>query len=229
MVCMSASRKAQISNCIPALNFRVQGLDQERYFGGHPMTQSKYSLRQRINQKRKILSPSDLKQREQQLFLQLIQIPELIKAQTIAAYCPHGGEISPLKALRHWQKQGKTIALPRMRDQRQMRFHPFFPNSQLIRNRFGILEPRSRQFTAPQQLDIVLLPLVGFDCLGNRLGMGGGYYDRALAFMQRQPWRRKPLLIGLAHDFQELNFIPTEAWDIPLSLIVTNKRCYRLL
>lgn len=227
MVCMSASRKARVLNCIPALNFRVQGLDQERYFGGHPMTQSKSSLRQYINQKRNSLSISDLKQRERQLFLQLIQLPELKRANSIAAYWPNAGEISPVKALLHWQNQRKIIALPRMRAQRQMTFHPFLSNSKLIRNRFGIMEPHSPQVIAISQVDVILMPLVGFDRLGNRLGMGGGYYDRALAFMQQQAWRKKPLLIGIAHDFQELDFIPTEAWDIPLSLIVTNKRCYR--
>lgn len=191
------------------------------------MTLSKTFLRQFIKQKRNSLSPKALKQNEQQLFLQLIQLSELKQAKTIAAYWPNRGEISLVTALQYWQSQGKQISLPRIRTQQQMTFHPFYSHSKLVRNRFGIMEPRCQQTIAINQVDIVLMPVVAFDHLGNRLGMGGGYYDRALAFMRQQTWRKKPVLIGIAHDFQQLDFIPTEPWDIPLSLIVTNKRCHR--
>jgi len=67
-----------------------------------------------------------------------------------------------------------------------------------------------------------LLPLVAFDQQGERLGMGGGYYDRTFEFLRRSGLN-KPKLIGLAHDFQQVDAIPTEAWDVPLTAIVTNK------
>ena len=70
------------------------------------------------------------------------------------------------------------------------------------------------------------MPLVGFDAAGNRLGMGGGFYDRTLAFMQRVP-RPSPVLIGVAHQCQQEAQLPAAAWDIPLQLIVTDKKTIR--
>jgi 5-formyltetrahydrofolate cyclo-ligase len=75
----------------------------------------------------------------------------------------------------------------------------------------------------PQQLDAVIVPLLGFDNNGNRLGMGGGYYDRSFAFRkQRRAWRR-PLLIGVAYSFQQVDAIQTEPWDIPLDAVITEQ------
>lgn len=189
---------------------------------------SKQLQRQQLRTQRQQLSYKALFQREHQLFRQLIQLPELKQARSIAAYWPSKGEISLIKTLDYFQQQGKQIYLPRMQSQKHMTFHPYCPRSALISNTFGISEPYSRRQKALRQVDVVLLPLVGFDSRGNRLGMGGGYYDRALAFLQQQNWRKKPLLIGIAHDFQQLDTIASESWDIPLSLIVTNRRCLRI-
>ena len=79
-------------------------------------------------------------------------------------------------------------------------------------------------------MDIILMPLVGFDRKGNRLGMGGGYYDRTLAFINEQqtPYQKLPLLVGVAHSLQEQKHIPAEEWDIRLNSIVTNKESISL-
>lgn len=76
-------------------------------------------------------------------------------------------------------------------------------------------------------MDIILLPLTGFDARGNRLGMGGGFYDRTLAFRQRAGQRR-PLLVGIAHACQEVPLIPSASWDIPLDRIVTDRQASRI-
>lgn len=101
------------------------------------------------------------------------------------------------------------------------RYHP------LVNNRYGILEPSTKYIKPTAQLDIILMPLVGFDRLGNRLGMGGGYYDRALAFKRRQAWRKKPLLIGLAFDGQEIQQLAAQPWDIPMDAVATPTRFIR--
>ncbi|MDC0524023.1 5-formyltetrahydrofolate cyclo-ligase [Porticoccaceae bacterium] len=75
---------------------------------------------------------------------------------------------------------------------------------------------------APQSLDVLFMPLVGFDRQGNRIGMGGGYYDRALAFMKEQE-NPSLTLVGLAHSIQEVPQISSQSWDIPLHLIATEK------
>lgn len=102
------------------------------------------------------------------------------------------------------------------------------PPDRLRPNRFGILEPSARRgaIRPAWHLDLVLLPLVGFDDRCNRLGMGGGYYDRSLAWLrQRQHWRR-PRLIGLAHECQRLEHIEPRRWDVPLDAVVTEARVY---
>jgi len=79
---------------------------------------------------------------------------------------------------------------------------------------------------APQQLDLVLAPLVVFDENCNRIGMGGGFYDRSFAF-RKDSQVTKPVLIGVAHDFQKVQQIVPEDWDVRLDMIVTNKAIYK--
>ena len=97
----------------------------------------------------------------------------------------------------------------------------------MTQNRYGIKEPvrakdqstKSLTTCLAQDLDIIFTPLVAFDSVGNRIGMGGGYYDRVLA-----PWfteQTGPYPIGLAHDCQHLNSLPIQAWDVPLPEIIT--------
>ncbi len=95
-------------------------------------------------------------------------------------------------------------------------------------NRFGIPEPiaRGRRLTLPWNLDLLLMPLVGFDTDCHRLGMGGGFYDRTLAYLRlRRSWRR-PRLLGLAHDCQRIERIEPRPWDIPLESVITECRVY---
>eukprot|EP00487_Bulimina_marginata_P005672 TRINITY_DN23975_c0_g1_i1.p1 TRINITY_DN23975_c0_g1~~TRINITY_DN23975_c0_g1_i1.p1 ORF type:complete len:119 (-),score=11.69 TRINITY_DN23975_c0_g1_i1:63-419(-) len=89
-------------------------------------------------------------------------------------------------------------------------------------NRYGIFEPKLNcsQICPIEQLDILFTPLVAFDVQGNRLGMGGGFYDRTLAKYYQEQWQ-KPIVIGLAHECQKVDHVPTEAWDIPLKWIAT--------
>ena len=73
-------------------------------------------------------------------------------------------------------------------------------------------------------LDLVLVPLVAFDDRGNRLGMGGGYYDQTFAFLSQRQHYRRPTLLGVAYEFQRLVALPVQAWDIPLDGVATEKR-----
>ncbi len=101
----------------------------------------------------------------------------------------------------------------------------------MVTNRFGIPEPDTRHGAhrarrqATWTLDVILLPLVGFDDDGQRIGMGGGFYDRTLAFTQRPGPR--PRLIGLAHDCQRVTRLPVAPWDVPLDAIVSDRRILR--
>ena len=107
-----------------------------------------------------------------------------------------------------------------------LKFRQFDPAHPLVTNFFGLLEPdaAAREIT-PNELDTVFLPLVGFDTEGNRLGMGGGYYDRTFAFL-KESGATRPILVGLAHECQRVEKLEAAAWDVPLGGIVTPGRFY---
>ena len=153
-----------------------------------------------------------------------------MRARRIAAYWPADGELDPRPLIRLVQGRGVRVFLPVLRPGRQRRlwFVPFAPGAPLKANRLGISEPRRgrRGLKLPWQLDLVLVPLVGFDRNCNRIGMGAGFYDRTLAYLrQRTRWRR-PCLIGVAHECQRLDRIEPRPWDIPLDGVATELGVY---
>lgn len=139
------------------------------------------------------------------------------------------GELDPLPALAHSRFGGSVLYLPALDRVRrgQMHFRLWRRGGRLKANRFGIGEPRRRERArAAWALDAILVPLVGFDDRGHRLGMGGGFYDRALADLARRP--RRPRLIGVAFEFQRRPRLREAAWDQPLDQVVTDVRRYLL-
>ncbi len=119
---------------------------------------------------------------------------------------------------------GKRTYLPVLHG-RRLWFLPYDSETPLARNRFGILEPdvSPKRRRALEALDMVLVPLVAFDEQGNRLGMGGGYYDRTFAYLLgRRRWTR-PLLVGVAYEFQCSAALPTRPWDVPLQAVATER------
>lgn len=152
------------------------------------------------------------------------------RSTRIAVYLSNDGEID-LGAFcaQAWQ-QGKQLYLPVLDPLKQghLQFFPFTPNTKLRKNRYNIAEPVTHGLTPiePWALDSVLTPLVGFDRQGNRMGMGGGYYDRTFDFMLTEHRPRKPLLIGTAHTCQETAELEQECWDIPMNWIATDSGIY---
>lgn len=132
-------------------------------------------------------------------------------------------DCSPIiKAL--WQAN-KACYLPVLSTEQsgQLNFVRYQENDAVHLNRLRILEPNDGETIDPQKLDVVLLPLVGFDLEGNRLGMGGGYYDKTFSFI-RNHIGIKPILIGLAYELQQVHELPHDEWDVKLSGILTEKR-----
>lgn len=191
---------------------------------------SRAQLRRTLRQTRRALSLKQQQDAANGVFRQLAQHPYFIRAQHIALYCAADGEISPhILAQAAWRYR-KQLYLPVLSEwpSTQMNFQVWLPNGAWKKNRFGIAEPHShpaklRDITA---LDLILLPLVGFDEQGARLGMGGGFYDRSLARLNRHPQLRRPRLIGLAHECQKVDQLSVEPWDIPLDATVTAERWY---
>ncbi|GAB4356089.1 MAG: 5-formyltetrahydrofolate cyclo-ligase [Immundisolibacter sp.] len=195
-----------------------------------PAATSLGSLRRRLRSRRRALTRAQRRKASALLARRLVTLPVFQRARRIAAYWPADGEIDPLPALRCAAAAGKACYLPVLCPQRHghLQFAPWQPHMPLRRNRFGIVEPAvpRRQWLAPRMLDLVLLPLVGFDDAGNRLGMGGGFYDRSFAFLAHSRWRR-PCLVGVAFDRQRVDRLPRRAWDVPLDAVVSERHRYQ--
>jgi len=187
-------------------------------------------LRRMLRKARRALTPSQQRQAARGLYKQLAQHPQFRRAKHISLYLPTDGEIDPRLLLRAAQRRGKATYLPVLSawPRTKMVFQRIRPGEKLKPNRFRILEPRAN--LARQRkvwtLDLVLLPLVGFDDVGGRLGMGGGFYDRSLAYMARRKTWRKPTLLGLAHECQKVERLAQASWDVPLQGTVTDKAWY---
>ncbi|MGB5832232.1 MAG: 5-formyltetrahydrofolate cyclo-ligase [Thiohalocapsa sp.] len=160
----------------------------------------------------------------------LAREPLLRSARRIAIYHAADGELDPCELARLLPVDGRCWYFPvlhpylggRLWFARHRSMEPMRPN------RFGIPEPlrRGRHLRPARGLDLVLLPLVGFDGDCNRVGMGGGFYDRTLGFLCRRRFWRRPRLIGLAHECQRLDRIECRPWDVPLDAVVTEHRIY---
>ncbi|TFF07395.1 5-formyltetrahydrofolate cyclo-ligase [Pseudomonas sp. BCA14] len=195
-----------------------------------PAPLSRPQLRRMLRKARRELSPSEQRKAALGVYRQLAQHPLFRRARHISLYLPTDGEIDPRLLLRAAQRRGKATYLPVLSawPRTKMVFQRVRPGDKLSPNRFRILEPqvnanRQRQVWA---LDLVLLPLVGFDDAGGRLGMGGGFYDRSLAYLSRRRSWRKPTLLGLAHECQKVERLAQASWDVPLAGTVTDRQWY---
>lgn len=195
-----------------------------------PAPLSRPHLRRMLRKARRALTPSEQRQAAHGLYRQLAQHPLFRRAKHISLYLPTDGEIDPRLLLRATQRRGKATYLPVLSawPRTKMVFQRVRPGDKLLPNRFRILEPRVNAHRQRKvwALDLVLLPLVGFDDGGGRLGMGGGFYDRSLAYLARRQSWRKPTLLGLAHECQKVERLAQASWDVPLAGTVTDKQWY---
>jgi 5-formyltetrahydrofolate cyclo-ligase len=189
----------------------------------------KRALRREMCDLRAALAEADRCVRAQSAAARLVALPELAAlppGATVAAYAASKGEIDPAPALTELAARGVHAALPRVTgDARRLRFHRLADGVALEAGRFGLREPpESAPEVAPGDFAAILLPGVAFDAGGGRLGMGGGFYDCVLAGL---PEGRRPVLIGLAYDFQIVDQCPLEAGDLPVDVVVTDVRVLR--
>lgn len=171
---------------------------------------------------REALSPEYQKKISLLVCEMIRQMGQYRYAKTIALYQAISGEIDLDTLWRSSLIKGKSCYFPSLNQDQTLAFLPCNPSTSWIKNRFGIEEPDVAPSLAisPNQLDLMIIPLVAFDSQGTRLGRGAGYYDRTLACS------KPSLLMGVAYEFQRQNYLEPQAWDIPLDVIVTEKEIY---
>ncbi|WP_296046492.1 5-formyltetrahydrofolate cyclo-ligase [uncultured Alteromonas sp.] len=182
---------------------------------------SRKALRQTLRARRNALSHRQQREAASLLSTQIQSILTLPNS-TVAGYLANDGEIDLAPTISVCQQAG-SVTLPVLHPftGKHLLFQAFTPLTEMTFNRFGISEPalNSTAIRLLHQHQLLLMPLVGFDAQGNRLGMGGGFYDRTLANINRLAQR--PTLVGVAHDCQQVDELPVEPWDVPLDLIIT--------
>lgn len=194
------------------------------------IAKERHALRQQLKARRQQLNHTEQAQAAKLLAEQLMQLDAVKQADCIAAYHSFGAELDTAPLLAALLASAKQVCLPVL--------HPFAPGHLLMlrydqhtpmrMNAYGIAEPilDCREVIPMAQIDCLLTPLVGFDNAGNRLGMGGGFYDRTLAGWSHGLYPQLEVL-GLAHDCQHVPHIPVAPWDVPLPAVVTPSKHWR--
>jgi len=185
------------------------------------------SLREKHRKIRAAFDSNTQQRHAQQLCERLQSIQELTSAKRIGGYLAIRGEISLEHTFEFLHDAGKLLYLPVLQGTK-MYFAPWQPGAPLRTKRFGLQEPdvSESDWISPSALDVVLAPLVVFDASCNRVGQGGGFYDRAFAFKKQQA-AVKPALIGVAHNCQREERLVAETWDVPLDMVVSERSTYR--
>ena len=252
---MSARRKARNITVATTLNLGFKGYHQTRQNGGRlfsrqvTMLESKQAiesltqpipvhdaprkndLRKILRARRRALSARHQKQASIGLCRQLARLPAFIRAHRLAVYIANDGEIDLQPLIELAWRLNKLVCLPVLHPFRHghLLFMPYHPYQALAYNRFGIPEPLCdhSDLCPVWTLDLVFTPLVGFDSVGNRMGMGGGFYDRTFSFIDKRTKPHDPILVGVAHECQKVETIPSEHWDISMRFIATETSTYR--
>jgi 5-formyltetrahydrofolate cyclo-ligase len=200
------------------------GQGNESSAPGFLLPMNNQEIRQQFRSKRSQLSSLEQNICSAQLALQVIQSKIFQSSKNIAFYLATNGEADPTLILQTAWQQHKNCYLPIVTQEKKLLFAPYFFNDELIPNRYNILEPKNQNnLITPDQLDLVLVPLVAFDKHGHRLGMGAGYYDRTFAFLNTTPPPPKPFLLGLAYEWQKVEKLSRESWDVKLNGVATER------
>lgn len=215
------------------MNCRVQGMVVSGIPGfyyppydsphtGHMPSPTKPQLRSQLRNFRRALTAFDQHRAQLALCRQFLSLPGLTRTRRVALYVASDGEIDPAQLTHHLLDLGIEVYLPWLKSKHaELAFSRYQQGDKLMLNCFGIAQPLPKAHrVAAEEIDILGLPLVGFTPNGNRLGMGGGFYDRALAKLRG----RGPVLVGLAHHGQQCSQLPVDPWDVPVDWLATDRQ-----
>ncbi|MCW8879779.1 MAG: 5-formyltetrahydrofolate cyclo-ligase [Kangiellaceae bacterium] len=192
----------------------------------------KREIRQTVRQLRNQISQQESTQAGNNLCEHLLSMREYPKAKSVACFLSFDGEINTGPLISKLHQDNKICLLPYLRPSKPNRlwFMPYEKGDKLIRNRLGISEVCKPVNSSHRisTIDLLLMPLVAFDINGNRLGMGGGFYDASLCHLLDPEFKhQRPLCLGIAFERQKLNRLPKEPWDFPLDGVITENKIYR--
>lgn len=148
--------------------------------------------------------------------------------RTIGCYLSGDAEVDTSSIIARAWTMKKRVFAPIIGRNCSMQFGEVTAETTLSPNQYGLLEPQSGQIADPHHLDFVITPLAAFDCSGNRVGMGSGYFDRCFAFLKERKTWLHPKLIGVAFECQRVDRIAPNPWDIRLYCVITetiSRRC----
>lgn len=185
-------------------------------------------LRRQLRERRRRLTAAEQHHAAGALARRLGRDTLFRRSRHIAFYLANDGELSLLPLLDRAARMRKHCYLPVVMPDGRLRFAPYRPGDTLAPNVYGIPEPARAglRLVDARLLDLVLMPLVAFDAAGNRLGMGGGFYDRSLSYLRHRRHWRKPRLLGIAHEFQRVPALAPQWWDVALDGIATDAATY---
>jgi 5-formyltetrahydrofolate cyclo-ligase len=190
-----------------------------------PADAKRIALRNTLRERRVALSASERIAAATAVATHLEEIPEFLTDENIAGYWAVSGELPLAAILGGLRARSQVYLLPVVGEDGLLRFAPWRPGIEIATNRFGIPEPvcAPGELVAAASLDVVLVPLLGFDRRGHRLGFGGGYYDRSFAFLNDEARPGRPLLVGIGYAAQEIDAIEPASWDVRLDYIATDR------
>ncbi len=184
-------------------------------------TSLKDQLRADLRLRRKAIDPSSRQLLDKSINQAVLELVEQLHVSALSAYLPFDGEPDLRPALATLSRNGVQIALPVVAagiDGKILEFRLWDPATPLVKSTFGLSEPGATDTVPVSSLDLVLLPLVAWDESGRRLGMGAGYYDRALSSLADSS---RPLRVGIAYEAQKLAGLPEDPWDIRLHEVIS--------
>jgi 5-formyltetrahydrofolate cyclo-ligase len=233
-------RKALPTDCPPHLLLRFESNGSHRHLRVAPLSSSsrlntetpslvsdRRALRRELRARRRAITGTARTLAGRQLAHRIDMARWLKPGRRIGLYLAMDEELDTAPLLRLARQRGCVIAVPRIVSKRHSRMAFFEFNGHAGKGAYGILEPDTTRAISSRELDMVFMPLVGFDAAGNRIGMGKGYYDRCFAHRIRQRQWRRPLLVGIAYDVQQVATLPSAWHDVPLDLIVTESTIHR--
>lgn len=189
----------------------------------HSIAEQKRELRVKARTARQALTPEQRAQASRRICEKLLSMPEVSSAHSVLGYAASLEEADPATVLDTLLERGVRVALPCVRSDRSLSIHWVDAETPLECGAFGLRQPGEHEPEAPYPaIDLVIVPLVAFDECANRIGYGGGYYDRL--FMQVPPDAPR---IGIAFDEQLVEDAPVEPHDQPLDAVVTPSRIVR--